>query len=222
VDLMAIATSEGAIVLAVLESSLFVAARARSGDDRRRFVHVMALGAVESRMLHDGRRLVVGLGMAADTLGLRAVRRESVTGEAIGRLGSEASAVRDRGLLCVAVSAYLGSGVHETIGGDGVACSALDIRPSYVRLVHGARPKLCPRRWDEPRGRGMMRSRPPLKGRDDTGGENEGRGAYRPYHAAHHPGHGPTPWQRRQGRSWCSSLRLEKPGPCGLPPGPPT
>jgi hypothetical protein len=159
------------------------------------------LGAVDGRVLDDGRRLVVGLGVAADALGLGTVGRERVTREAIGRLDSEASAVRDRGLLCVTVAAYLGAWVHEALGRDSVACPALDICPAHMRLVHGARAKLCPRRRDEAGWWAVSRSRPPLKGRDNPRRENEGRGADRPHQAAHQPGHGPTPWQSRQGRS---------------------
>ena len=48
------------------------------------------------------------------------------------------------------------------------------------------------------------------------------RGGEAPDDASRDPRHRPTPWQRRHGRSWCSSLWLVKPGPCGLPPGPPT
>ena len=217
VNLMAIAASEGAIVLAVLESSLFVTARARCGDNRRRFVHAMALGAVDGRVLHDGRRRVVGLGVTANALGLRTVWRESVTGKAIGCLGSEASRdarpripLRDsfhkpecrgsrtpesrwRGMLRIRRSP-----VPRALGAWGL-CEILPIpmgrggaagREALAATI--ARPRVHPPRERRPGPQSTIPSDASLWSR-------------------------PDPVAESAGEIVISSLRLEKPGPCGLP-----
>ncbi len=131
-------------VLAVLDRSLRVASRAIGRDDRRRLVHAVAFGAVDRRMLRDGRRLAVPLGVAPDARGRGMIRGEGVTGQTSRGFASGASAVSDLRLLGVAVLANTRSGVLETFMLEIVACSAIDVEAAHVLSVTGTGPVLGP------------------------------------------------------------------------------
>jgi hypothetical protein len=218
---MAIETTRRIRVTGVFRRALAMAARAVCDDDRGRLVDLVALGARERRMPDHGGALTLGLGVTADARGLRKIRREGVARQTGGRRDPEAAAVRDRGLLGVAVAAHVRSGVLEPVALEVVAGAARNIRLSDVNLMSRARPKLGPG------GRHGFRRGPPGRARPQDDRHSDGRND-KPQRGCN-PGepsgerlHGATPWHRRHGRSRCSSRELAKPGPCGLPPGPPT
>lgn len=75
---MAIEAARGARVTCVLGSPLDVAARAIGHDDRRRFMDLVALGALERCVSDHGMALALGLGMAANARWFWSIRREGV------------------------------------------------------------------------------------------------------------------------------------------------
>jgi hypothetical protein len=159
---MAIEAAFGTRVLAVLDGALDMAARAIGRNDRRRLVNAVTLGAVDRRMLRDGRPLAMALGVAADARGCGLIRREGVTRQAPGGVAAGPSAVRDLRFFGVAVLAHAGSWVFEAVVFEIVARGTVDVEAAYVFLVPGTRAVLSPRRGDEAGGYARWRARPPL------------------------------------------------------------
>ena len=219
---VAIAASERARVLGVRRGPLLVTAGAVRRHDARSLMHVMAIGAVHRGVLLDGRRVPSRLGMAIATAHDRLRRREGVAGQTTGGVPPHAAPVRDRVLLRVAALADARAWIDEAIALVVVACRAIEVGLTDVGAVTRARAILGPRRGHELRRQAAGRPWPgPNDERNDRRERKEGSGGG-PGRASRARVHGPTPWHARQGTSWCSSFRLEKPGPCGLPPGPPT
>jgi hypothetical protein len=221
VTAMAIEATRRARVSCMLRRSFAMAARAVCHDDRGRLVDLVALGALERRVPDHRKALSLGLGVAADARRFGDIRRKGVTRQTRGRGHPEAAAVCDRYLLRVAVAAHVCSGVLEPVALEVVAGAAWDIGLSDVGLVSRARPKLGPGGGHGFGRRVAGRTRPQCD-RRCGGRHDDPHRKGDPHQASRGRLHGPTPWHSRQGRSRCSFLELAKPGPCGLPPGPPT
>src|SRR5579859_4161534 len=219
VRLVAVAAVLASLVRGMAQRALLVAARARLRRDRRCLVWVVALLAVDGRVLDHGSVRAQLLGVATDA-GRRIARREGVARKAVGF--TFAPGVRVRRLLGVAARADIGSRFRKVAFGS-VAITAGDVAFSDVSLVPDARAKVGVRRRNvltRHDGIGSLRKDAKKSGRSRQGEKEHGRcetgdGARRSTH--HVP-----PWQRRQGRSRDLSRRLEKPGQWALPPGPPT
>lgn len=206
----------------MLDSSLFVATGAVGRCDRRGFVNAMASRTVGRGMLFDRCRVSVTLRMAVDALRLGAIGCEKVAGQTPRGLAPRSAAMGDRGLLGMAARAHRSARILEPLSLERVAGAARHVGASDVGLVPRAPAELRPCRGHEA---GRHWARPavqPVREHSDHGGEHHCGGHNRPRQDARTMRHGPAPWHWMQGWSWCWSLRLENPGPCGLPPGPPT
>jgi hypothetical protein len=208
-------------VLAMLRRTLLVAAQTARADYRPLLVDAVAVGAILFGVHLDRSHLTLLPRMAADARGGNAVGRKNVAAEAV-RLLSRRAGVRACRFLSMAAHTNLGSRVLESVVFVIVTVTAYSLPRSDVRSVPGAYPVLGPRRRHEARRRPVCAARAHRDAhRDRCDDEHRNR---KEDHREELPlqTHRPTPWQRRQGRSWCMSRVLEKPFPCGLPPGPPT
>lgn len=206
----------------VLGRTLVVTPSAIGHGDRRRIVHVVASGAIGGGVLHDRRRFTMALGVAIDAFGLGTTGGEAMARQAIGGLAARAPVVRKVALLGVTAVADPRSWVFESLALEVVAIAACDVCAPNVGLVPGARANVGPRDRHQPWRRLEGGARPPVHESRDRKREEERRRGDRAPNTAGDADHGPAPWHSMHGKSWCSSLRLEKPAPCGLPPGPPT
>ena len=202
----------------MLGRTLFVAALAGGRLDGGCLVGVMAIVAGDRPVLNERRERPLRLAMAIDAPGRRA-RRKGVAREAIGLRGP--AGVRVSRLFLVTTRANRHAGIFETRVGV-MAVFASDGAAPHVMLMTPAGSILRPRVRHGHRNDRHRSSRENAEKSSYAGGREHEHtrqnGENRTPPAA---GHIP-PWQRRQGRSTSLSLVLEKPGPCGLPPGPPT
>jgi hypothetical protein len=219
VGAMAILTIVALRMRRVREGPLFVARRACLGRRWGRRMRVVTFVARDAGVLRDRDVRALRLGVALDARWSLA-RSERVTRQAIG-LGL-AARVRVVGLLPVAAAADSRAWVREPAGLLPVTIIASDRRFADVLRMASARAKLGPRL-----GHGSARHRlgslrhlaeegqkPARDQEEHRRGVSEEGFSPRTHHA--------PPWQSRHGRSRSLSRLLEKPRPCGLPPGPPT
>lgn len=219
---MAVFTTLRPLVLGVaLGVLLEMAARAGGRLHRRVLVRTMASSAVDGGMhLHRG-VLLDRLVMARDARRLTLLGGERVARQTTLSLDVRA-AVRSLELGLVALRTGRRAGALEPVLRDRVAVVAGDVVTPDMLLVTDALAHLRPARRHHA---GRRQIGPSQTARDDRHhrGEQDGHGERDGQHASPHArGHGPPPWQSRQGRSRSLSLRLEKPRPCGFPPGAPT
>jgi hypothetical protein len=209
-------------VRAMLRRALVVAARAIGGDEGWGIVGTVAFRAFGGGVLHDGGQVALQLHVTADARRSGEAGRELVAGQARCRGEALATVMRFRRLLVVALRAHVRAGVLEPVSLDVVAVAALRFPLTHVKRVPGARAVLGPCRGNEAGRHSLWAARPEAHKRRNGGAQDHDRGDEAPDHASGEPRHRPIPWQLRHGRSRCSFLLLAKPGPWGLPPGPPT
>lgn len=216
VGFVAIGTRLATGVRCVPRSSFLVARRAvRNSGRLMRFV---TRRTRDRCVMRDWRVYPLRLRVAVDAPRRLRCRREAVTAEATRRI-AKLAAVPPAHFFGVAIRASCGAGIFESLVRQVVAAAAFDVGLIDVGHVPGAQANLCPRGRDVRRNRRGCLRPPRRESRDDQHYEHAGAQA-RPELPP--PGHGPTPWQRRHGWSCVLFRSLRKPGPWGLPPGPPT
>jgi hypothetical protein len=216
VGLVAIGAGLAAVVGAVLRRTLLVARR--TARDGGRLVRCVALLTRDRRVMRDRRASPLRLRVTVPARRRLRRLREAMTGETALRVAGLA-AMPSRHLLLMAVCASGGAGVLEAFVRELVAAAALDVSLVDVAHVPRSQTSLCPCGGDVRRNRRRL-SWPPRH--DGCHDEDDQRTGGQPKTNPPSPRHGPTPWQRRHGKS-CVKLRsLRNPGPWGLPPGPPT
>ncbi len=210
-------------VPSVLGRPLVVAARAGGRDEGRvggAALDLMARRAGGLRVHGDrGEATLVAL-VAADARARRFARSEGMAPETAAGAGARGRMVRGGQSRSVALRADRDPRVSKSLALEVVAVVALDLAVADVRLVARTRPELRPRRWHEigrHRGRPLRAQKAhPEQGESGHRKHDDQRGRGHPPAVrtpSREKGHGPTPWQSRQGRSWCTALLLWKPGP---------
>ena len=164
---VAVGAARRAGVLGVLGRALVVAARAVGGDDRRRLVHAVALGAVGRGVLHDGRAgrprglawqpMHVGAGAP----GANAWHDRQLVAAALRRRGARPRPPSRGSFAQTAVPGFLNPSRSKSWQ------AWHSIRLAHVGLVAGARAKLGPRRGDDSGRHSVRAARPAQDERRD-------------------------------------------------------
>ena len=209
---VAIRASCRAGVRGVVGRPLFMARRAVGGDDRGRLVRAMALGAIGRSVRAYRSAIAVRAPVAARARGRRDIRSKRVAGEAVGRVCARTAAVMHRGFFRMASRAGRRAGILESLALEVMAVATGDVGVFDVLAVAGARTELVPALRDRAGHPGRLAL--PAEGERHHGGAGDREGEREaPQETPCRPRHRPTPWHSRQGKSRCSFLRLEKPGP---------